>query len=298
MKQSFKELENDAKQELWLLKETEIRIEEKLKPGAGGDVFKASWRGLPCVVKTCSKNAPDQILTDLAHEIKVLSTIRHPNLVLFLGAAIVDDKPPLLLTEYCEGGDFEKILIKHTKNGTKLSAKKVTKLGYEVSLAMHFLHHCNPPIIHRDLKPENILLTKTGTIKISDFGLSKLFKTRTEHEKYVMTGETGSYRFMAPEVFKHKEYNEKVDVYSFALIMFWAASGKRPYHSIEEPINVARTVSAGECALSANVFKNPSLRPLFNKGWSIAPEQRPPFVAFLNAYHEIMSSKPDTCIIF
>ena len=55
-----------------------------------------------------------------------------------------------------------------------------------------------------------------------------------------MTGETGSYRYMAPEVFRHEPYNQAVDVYSYSLIMFWLFSGMRPFAAISDPVNAVK----------------------------------------------------------
>jgi serine/threonine protein kinase len=128
-----------------------------------------------------------------------------------------------------------------------LSQKVAVRYAVQLSQGMNYLHTCNPPIIHRDLKPENLLLDYSGTIKVwyilsggvllatrasqdttscpltvpmprldaqvADFGLARLRPERTpgvDPTKTMMTGETGSYRFMAPEIFRHEAYDECV----------------------------------------------------------------------------------------
>jgi serine/threonine protein kinase len=107
---------------------------------------------------------------------------------------------------------------------------------------MNYLHLCKPSILHRDLKPENLLLDLSDTLKVADFGLAKLRPLPKSGDDggssgsggigvgvKMMTGETGSYRYMAPEVAMHKDYSEKVDVYSFALVFYYMLHGAEPW---------------------------------------------------------------------
>ena len=77
---------------------------------------------------------------------------------------------------------------------------------------IHFRH-----IIHRDLKPSNIIIANDGTIKICDFGVSKLMTS----EAHSITGGVGKPKFMAPEIVNEEDYDEKVDVYSFGVLLFF-----------------------------------------------------------------------------
>jgi len=121
------------------------------------------------------------------------------------------------------------ILEKYTSRNVKLP--KHTQISYasQIARGMNYLHTLNPPLIHRDLKPANILLDRVGLLKITDFGLSKLKPRPRLKDVYSMTGETGSYRFMAPEVFRCENYDEKVDVYSYAMILYNLFYGHPPW---------------------------------------------------------------------
>lgn len=86
-----------------------------------------------------------------------------------------------------------------------------------------------------DLKPDNIGLTKEGTMKILDFGLSTCVKTRqSSKDTYKMTGYTGSLRYMAPEVALRKSYTERVDVYSFGLILWQMMRDRVPFGTLSK----------------------------------------------------------------
>ncbi|KAI3675471.1 hypothetical protein L1987_85061 [Smallanthus sonchifolius] len=75
-------------------------------------------------------------------------------------------------------------------------------------LSMAYPHTEPNVIIYRDLKPRNVLLVNYNAshLKVGDFGLSKLIRVQNSNDVYKMTGETGSYRYMAPHVFKHRKY--------------------------------------------------------------------------------------------
>ena len=103
----------------------------------------------------------------------------------------------------------------------------VRSWAIELAQALAFLHQCKPPIIHRDLKPENILLADNGSIKLADFGLSKICQNKGRGQ-YQMTGETGTLQYMAPEVIRSEQYDSSVDLYSFALVLWFLIHGETP----------------------------------------------------------------------
>ncbi|MBA0600158.1 hypothetical protein Gorai_006356, partial [Gossypium raimondii] len=90
---------------------------------------------------------------------------------------------------------------------------------------MNYLHNCNPPIIHRDLKSSNLLVDKNWTVKVGDFGLSRL-----KHKTYLTTKSgKGTPQWMAPEVLRSEPSDEKSDVYSFGVILWELATEKIPW---------------------------------------------------------------------
>ncbi|XP_042483421.1 integrin-linked protein kinase 1-like isoform X2 [Macadamia integrifolia] len=187
--------------------------------GSFGEIIKASWRGTPVAVKRILPSLSDDrlVIQDFRHEVNLLVKLRHPNIVQFLGA-VTDKKPLMLITEYLRGGDLHQYL----KGKGSLSPSTAVNFALDIARGMAYLHNEPNVIIHRDLKPRNVLLVNSSAdhLKVGDFGLSKLIKVKDSHDVYKMTGETGSYRYMAPEVFKHRKYDKKVDVFSFAMILY------------------------------------------------------------------------------
>nr|XP_023871434.1 integrin-linked protein kinase 1-like [Quercus suber] len=96
---------------------------------------------------------------------------------------------------------------------------------------MNYLHENKPPIIHRDLEPSNILRDDSGHLKVADFGVSKLM---TVKEDRPLTCHETSCRYIAPEVYKNEEYDTKVDVFSFALILQEMIEGCPPFSAKQE----------------------------------------------------------------
>ncbi|CAE7434990.1 ILK1 [Symbiodinium natans] len=175
------------------------------------------------------------ITEELLHEIQLLASLRHPDVVLFLGACLHPNYPIMFVSEFMGGGDLEHFMCnmreKHQVAAWKPPLWRMVDWSCAIGRALAFLHGFAVPIVHRDLKPLNLLLTKNLDLKMTDFGISKMMSTM-ENEQHTMTGGVGSYLYMAPEVVRYEEYNEKVDVYSYGLIMYYISSGKRPFHHI------------------------------------------------------------------
>ena len=94
------------------------------------------------------------------------------------------------------------------------------KMGAEVARGMDYLHKRR--VVHRDLKAANLLLDDAGCVKIADFGVARLLDAGGG----VMTAETGTYRWMAPEIITHAPYDEKADVYSYGILLWELLTGE------------------------------------------------------------------------
>ena len=106
----------------------------------------------------------------------------------------------------------------------------------DIANGMAYLH--SRSIIHRDLKPSNVLLSRDHRAKIADFGMSV---ANTGQE---LTAETGTYRYMAPEVIRHESYSSNADVYSFGLVLWQLITRDAPFATMT-PIQAAFAVAEG-----------------------------------------------------
>ena len=219
-------LEERGLREHWLVERSAVKMTEKLGEGEDGYILKAWWRRIWVVAKVLKNPQKEQ---HFAHELAVLSHLRHPNLVQFLGACLDHSRgPQFILTEYCAGGSLDDLLAAE-QDSWRASAAKVHGWAQDLALALCFLHEQNPPIIHRDLKPSNLLVTADGRLKLADFGLAKPIQGTMG--AYQMTGFAGTLRYMAPEEVRCEEnYDAKVDIYSFGLVLWEMCTGRLPLH--------------------------------------------------------------------
>ncbi|XP_072971227.1 serine/threonine-protein kinase VIK-like [Typha angustifolia] len=253
--------------------------------GSFGEILKAYWRGTPVAVKRILQSlSNDRLVTqDFRHEVNLLVKLRHPNIVQFLGA-VTERKPLMLITEYLRGGDLHQYL----KEKGSLSPSIAINFALDIARGMAYLHNEPNVIVHRDLKPRNVLLVNSNAdhLKVGDFGLSKLIRVQNSTDVYKMTGETGSYRYMAPEVFKHRKYDKKVDVFSFAMILYEMIEGDPPF-SNHEPYDAAKYVAEGHRPTFRAKGHILELKELTEKCWAADMNERPSFLEILKKLEKI-----------
>ncbi|XP_055823963.1 integrin-linked protein kinase 1 isoform X2 [Solanum dulcamara] len=240
----------------------------------------ALWRGTEVAVKKLG----EELFTDedkvkaFRDELALLQKIRHPNVVQFLGA-VTQSSPMMIITEYLSEGDLRAFL----KRKGALKPIMAVKFALDIARGINYLHEHKPEaIIHRDLEPENILRDDSGHLKVADFGLSKLMKfTKTVKEDRPLTCQEDSWKYVAPEVLKHDEYDTKVDVFSFALILQEMIEGCPPF-STKQEIEVAKAYVANK----RPPFKA-SQKLLIEDCWEEQPSRRPTFQLIIIRLEEI-----------
>lgn len=232
----------------WEVDPAELRLEEMLGTGSTAEVFRGSWHGTDVAVKRLRRSGP--LSVEFTREISVLLRLRHPNLVLFMGAA-VQAPTPLIISEFCAGGTVFALL--HQRRDLALPWPQRVKVAIDVAKGMNFLHRRQ--VVHRDLKSLNLLLaSRVNTdkdvplVKVSDFGLSRTWLSNAADPPHqaCMTSGAGTYHWMAPEVLDGQTYDEKVDVYSYGICLFEIIARRIPYEgSGLEPVSIAVAVSKG-----------------------------------------------------
>mmetsp|Transcript_25959 Transcript_25959/g.37209 ORF Transcript_25959/g.37209 Transcript_25959/m.37209 type:complete len:363 (+) Transcript_25959:703-1791(+) len=228
--------------------------------GSNSDIFLATYNSNQVIVKMLKKRLCKSrvALQELHLEHGMLARLSHPNVVKILGAG--DTPQKFIVLEYLGGGTLQQ-LLSDRKSPSILNFSPIFKKKYvipldrclimarDIATALKYLHEdcCEgATIIHRDLKPENIGFTSDMQLKLFDFGLMTCVKKRSHaNEVYEMTGNTGSLRYMAPEVALKRAYNEKVDVHSFGMILWEMLTGKLPYKGVSKAEFMSTVVGSG-----------------------------------------------------
>ncbi|KAL7185230.1 hypothetical protein ACSBR2_027208 [Camellia fascicularis] len=226
----------------------------------------ASWRGIRVAVKLLG----EELFTDedkvkaFRDELALLQKIRHPNVVQFLGA-VTQSSPMMIVTEYLPKGDLRAYLKR------KGALKPITAVKYALDIA------------------RNILRDDSGHLKVADFGVSKLLKVaNTVKEDKPVTCQDTSWRYVAPEVFRNEEYDTKVDVFSFALILQEMIEGCAPF-SMKQEMEVPKAYVANQrppFRASPKLYAH-GLRELIEECWSENPFNRPTFAQIIVRLEDI-----------
>ncbi|KAK8580787.1 hypothetical protein V6N12_071039 [Hibiscus sabdariffa] len=268
-----------------------LKYESKLASSSYGDLYKGTLRGQDVAIKVLrTENLNENLRKEFTQEVNIMSKIRHKNVVQFIGACT---SPPTLciVTEFMSGGSVYDLLHKQ-KTGFRLPF--LLKVAIDVSKGMSYLHQNS--IMHRDLKAANLLMDENGVVKVADFGVA-----RVQAQPGVMTAETGTYRWMAPElsdilsavgpwkVIEHKPYDHKADVFSFGVVLWELLTGKLPYENLT-PLQAAVGVVQKGLRPVIPKHTHPKFVELLERCWQQDPSLRPEFSEISNILEDLAST--------
>ncbi|KAJ6407959.1 hypothetical protein OIU84_011298 [Salix udensis] len=178
------------------------------------------------------------------NKVEVLSCIRHPNMVLLLGAC---PEYGCLVYEYMANGSLEDCLF-HRGNNPPLSWQLRFQIAAEIGTGLLFLHQTKPqPLVHRDLKPGNILLDHNYVSKISDVGLARLVPPSVANTvtQYHMTSTAGTFCYIDPEYQQTGMLGIKSDIYSLGIMLLQIITARPPMGLTQQ---VERAIEKGTFA--------------------------------------------------
>ena len=223
----------DALQE-YLLREIEVSGRE-LGVGSYSSVLELRYKGMKCAGKKLHRSLYDQgvatgpeILERFGTECELLSQLRHPRIVQFLGLHIEEGSDvPILVLEFMPFALSDCI-----EQYGSFPAEVGYSIIHDVALGLHYLHDNDPVIIHRDLTANNVLLTSNMTAKISDLGMAKIINLSPARMTHRMTVCPGTLSYMPPEALtSNPRYDTKLDSFSYGVLMLHIFCGEWPIAS-------------------------------------------------------------------
>ncbi|XP_060207133.1 uncharacterized protein LOC132634959 [Lycium barbarum] len=260
----------------------DISLKEEIGQGAYSVVYRGIWKGSDVAVKVYFGNqCGEATLLDYKKEIDIMKRLRHPNVLLFMGAVSSQEKLAIV-TEYLPRGSLFKALH---RNNQPLDLKRRLRMALDVARGMNYLHRRNPPIVHRDLKSSNLLVDKSWTVKVGDFGLSKL-----KHATFLTANSgRGTPQWMAPEVLRNEPSTEKSDVFSFGVILWELMTVSIPWKDLN-PLQVVGVVGFRGGRLDIPQKLDPRVSAIIVDCWQSSPELRPSFEDISRRMTEIILS--------
>ena len=224
---------NEEGVQQWEIDWHQITLLQRVGSGSFGDVYRGRLWGTEIAVKTLrteelGMDSANEVLDDLKKEVSILSQLRHPNVVLYIGACT--SAPNIAIcTEWCDRGSLSSILSDHAQH---IDLQRMVSLAMGIAQGVNYLHALDRRIVHRDLKSANILVTRDWQVKVSDFGLSHMRQTISSKDGTTIRspvasaqaalagdgrkddefGIVGTPEYIAPEVMEGLPYTEKIDV--------------------------------------------------------------------------------------
>ncbi|CAO2047234.1 unnamed protein product [Urochloa humidicola] len=199
----------------------------KVGEGGYGPVYKGHLDHTPVAIKVLRPDAA-QGRSQFQQEVEVLSCIRHPNMVLLLGAC---PEYGCLVYEYMAHGSLDDCLFRRNGVGPVIPWQHRFRIAAEIATGLLFLHQTKPePLVHRDLKPGNILLDRNYVSKISDVGLARLVPPSVADSvtQCHMTSAAGTFCYIDPEYQQTGMLGVKSDVYSLGVMLLQIVTARPP----------------------------------------------------------------------
>lgn len=265
---------------LQTIKNDDLEEIRELGSGTYGSVYYGKWKGSDVAIKrikaSCFAGRPserERLIADFWKEALILSSLHHPNVVSFYG--IVRDGPDgslATVTEFMVNGSLKQFIRKKDRT---IDRRKRLIIAMDAAFGMEYLHGKN--IVHFDLKCENLLVNMRDphrpVCKIGDLGLSKV-----KQHTLVSGGVRGTLPWMAPELLSGKSnmVTEKIDVYSFGIVMWELLTGDEPYADMHCASIIGGIVN-NTLRPQIPTWCDPEWKSLMESCWSSEPAERPSF---------------------
>ncbi|MCB9640675.1 MAG: SUMF1/EgtB/PvdO family nonheme iron enzyme [Myxococcales bacterium] len=255
------------------------RIEKQLGQGGMGQVFQVfdSFTKRHCALKMIHPylNQEPKIKERFLHEVSILQTLQHPNIIRSYDVKEDPDLKILYYTmELLRGLSLEEKIEEHKEQVPPISFDESYRVFSALTEALDYTHKHH--VVHRDIKPANIFLTTSGEVKLVDFGIAIAFS----HSKvFSYTSAAGTPHFLAPEqLLNNQEISPAVDIFALGVLAYYLLSGKYP------PRHQKPRLSAVSSSFSTR------LDQVIQRATSEQPEDRHPSV--ISFWHDLKSYWP------
>jgi len=276
-------------------------VGSKIGEGAHGKVYQGRYRDQAVAVKILQRGEAVEERATLearfVREVSMMSKVEHKNLVKFIGAC--KDPVMVIATELLPAMSLRKYMLNLRPKLLELHV--AIGFALDIAQAMDCLHANG--IIHRDVKPDNLLLTANQkSVKLVDFGLA-----REESLTEMMTAETGTYRWMAPELYstvtlrlgEKKHYNLKVDVYSFSIVLWELITNRMPFEGMSN-LQAAYAAAFKQVRPGLPDDLHEDLAFILQSCWAEDPNIRPNFgqiIRLLNTFLCTLPERPQPLLV-
>jgi len=309
----------NAIQQLRIKQDAVEIVQNNIGRGAYGDVHKAKYNGMFVAIKNITKIDRETLL-EFRNEILIMNQLRHPNIIMLLGA-VWDKEMVGIVLEFADNGSLSDVLRKKKIVEKWSWAGEKLKIACDVAQGMRFMHSTayfdefsgehKEHLLHRDLKTGNVLLTSSWSAKVADFGSTKVVGIDAENQTMTMAGTP---IYMAPEIVRGEKYDKSCDVYGFAVMLYAMAVERGDVHEgfTAAAVNVSfRAEGTGSgsgsgsgtpMGLMSLVAENgirpdlstlemhKSLKSLISRCWCDRPKGRPNFLEIIRNLDEMAES--------
>ncbi|XBI31080.1 hypothetical protein VPH35_054699 [Triticum aestivum] len=243
------------------------------------------------------------MMTTFRQEVSLMKKLRHPNIILFMGA-VVSQQPLCIVTEFLPRGSLFRLL---QNNIGKLDPRRRVNMAIDIARGMNYLHNSIPTIVHRDLKSPNLLVDKNWNVKVADFGLSRLkletfLTTKTgkgtvstskldlltwtlQTDKFVINFNLVPDNLVSTSspsgwVLRSEPSNEKSDVFSYGVVLWELVTQKIPWDT-RNTMQVVGAVGFMDGRLEIPGDTDPQWASMIQSCWDSDPQRRPSFQELL-----------------
>ncbi|CAE7497024.1 NEK1 [Symbiodinium sp. KB8] len=220
---------------------------------------------LICKMVDVSK-ASRKEMEDAVKEGKLLSELKHPYIVRYR-ESFTESGWLCILMDYCEGGDLTARIAEAKRGRKPLSEDQILRWFVQAIMALDYIHKKH--VLHRDLKPSNFFLSKSGNLKMGDFGIAKVLACTIA----VAKTQIGTPYYLSPELCQEKEYNFPSDIWAMGCILYELCARKVPFDAPNIP-GLVREIVRGTIP-SVPASYSPFVRELVSQMLNRNPERRP-----------------------